>query len=842
MALSPVRSDDASFLRSSPGVSPDLDVFELADIGMFVTDSIGVVWRVNEAFAHMVELSSSEIIGESLFALADRQSTGALEALMVNACTSNQAVTKVVNWKNLRPGGTIVWLETSIRPVRDAHGDVIGYFGQTTDSTERRLAEDEVRRLESAQRIAHLGSFEQDPETGMLEVTDELIRLLGIESSSPLSLTQLMDVVHPDDRQLLGEAIGSCLQQHTPVDMVHRLELADGTVRWVHALAEWTEDPRSGRPSVLGTIFDITDREVAEQAVAAMLRELEDIQRLTRLGSFEQDPALDQIKLSNELRRLLGIESSGPITIERMIEAVHPEDQKRLRAAMAACVAYHSSFDVVHRLHLPDETLRWVHAHGEWVPAQPGGRDHVLGSVLDITERKIAEDTLVFEFSHDSLTGLTNRAAFLKQVDRALSASQSQAKQLAVLLLDVDDFKTVNDSLGHVVGDELLVDLSHRLAAVSRGKDAVARFGGDEFAVLIEADDVRNVAQLVAQRIAETLRSPFSLAEHEVKLSASIGIAVSDMVGDAGTLLRDADLAMYVAKQHGKGRYEIADAGMQVRALERLNTIADLHHGVAHGEFEVYYQAIVRTETTVIAGTEALVRWNHPERGLVLPETFIELAESSGLIIPIGREVRREACRQLASWRRAGLVDDDFYVSVNLSPRQLADGAIVENVARDLEDAGLPGSALVLEITESALMENYEAVLARLLELKTMGIRFALDDYGTGYSSLARLSELPIDIIKIDKSFIDNVRTNAETRILVKSVVDVAKALGMATVAEGVEEENQFETLQKLGFTFIQGFLFAQPEPAALAGEVIARLRDSKRGRAKRSRQLSTMG
>jgi EAL domain-containing protein (putative c-di-GMP-specific phosphodiesterase class I) len=188
------------------------------------------------------------------------------------------------------------------------------------------------------------------------------------------------------------------------------------------------------------------------------------------------------------------------------------------------------------------------------------------------------------------------------------------------------------------------------------------------------------------------------------------------------------------------------------------------------------------------------------------------------------------------------LVDDDFYVSVNLSPRQLADGAIVENVARDLEDAGLPGSALVLEITESALMENYEAVLARLLELKTMGIRFALDDYGTGYSSLARLSELPIDIIKIDKSFIDNVRTNAETRILVKSVVDVAKALGMATVAEGVEEENQFETLQKLGFTFIQGFLFAQPEPAALAGEVIARLRDSKRGRAKRSRQLSTMG
>ena len=226
----------------------------------------------------------------------------------------------------------------------------------------------------------------------------------------------------------------------------------------------------------------------------------------------------------------------------------------------------------------------------------------------------------------------------------------------------------------------------------------------------------------------------------------------------------------------------------------------------------------------------------------MLPVDFIELAESSGLILPIGREVRREACRQLATWRREGLVDDDFYVSVNLSPRQLADGAIVENVARDLKDAGLPGGALVLEITESALMENYDAVLARLLELKTMGLRLALDDYGTGYSSLARLSELPIDIIKIDKSFIDHVRTNAETRILVKSVVDVAKALDMATVAEGVEEESQFETLQKLGFTFIQGFLFAKPEPATLAGAAITRLRDSRRGRSKRSRQLSTMG
>ena len=402
----------------------------------------------------MLELSPAELVGTALSCLDPE--LGERLACVATVESTGDDARMPSSWSTRHADGSVLWLDVSIGAERDASGAVRGFLVQAVDATNRRMAEDDLRRLAAAQRIAHLGSFEQDPESGMLEPTEELTRLLGIESSGPISVAQLMDVVHPDDRERLGDAIGSCFAHHTPVDMVHRLSLADGTVRWVHALAEFSEDSRSGRPSVLGTIIDITDREVDEQAVATMLRELEDIQRLTRLGSFEQDPALDEIKLSNELRRMLNIESTDAITIDRMIEAVHPEDQKRLRSAMEVCVAYHSSFDVVHRLLLPDETLRWVHSQGQWVPAQPGGRDHVLGSVLDITERKIAEDTLVFEFSHDSLTGLTNRAAFLKQVDRALSASQSQAKQLAVLLMDIDDFKTVNDSLGHPAGDELL--------------------------------------------------------------------------------------------------------------------------------------------------------------------------------------------------------------------------------------------------------------------------------------------------------------------------------------------------------------------------------------------------
>ncbi len=335
---------------------------------------------------------------------------------------------------------------------------------------------------------------------------------------------------------------------------------------------------------------------------------------------------------------------------------------------------------------------------------------------------------------------LANRASFLEQTERALRAAQQQARQVAIVLVDIDDFKTINDGLGHARGDELLVDLSHRLVTATRAGDTVARFGGDDFAVLVTSGDPRHTAELLAQRIAEALRAPFVFAGQKAEVSASVGIAISDPVEDSGALLRDADLAMYLAKQRGKARYEIAEAGMQERALERLVTIADLHHAVEHDEFEVYYQVIVHAQTSALAGAEALVRWNHPTRGLVFPGSFIEVAESSGQIVSIGRWVRHEACRQLSAWRTGGLVDDDFYISVNLAPRQLEDATILDNVARDLDDAGLPAHALVLEVTESTLMADFDAALARLQALKATGVRIALDDYGTGYSSLARLS------------------------------------------------------------------------------------------------------
>ncbi len=675
----------------------DADIFELAELAMCIVDTTGTIRRVNPAFCRTLGASAGALINEVLSSLTDPPYDALIEGAVAQDAAKKVELSNVVRARSTRADGTNVYVDWTMRPVLDSLG-AANVLVQGVDVTALVSSEQEVRRLEMAQRVARLGSFEQDPDTGVLRATAELNRLLGIESRGPLSVEQLMTVVHPDDRAVLGAAIQACVVDHEPVDLVHRLMLPDGTLRWVHALAEWTETPHSEKRTVLGTI-------------------------------------------------------------------------------------------------------------------------------MDITERKVAEDTLLFEYAHDSLTGLKNRASFLKDVELALEKSQHQAKHLAVLLLDVDDFKIVNDSLGHGAGDELLIDLSHRLEAIARTSDTIARFGGDEFAILIESGDVRNVAQRVAQRIAEALRVPFIVADHDIEISASVGISVSDLVGNAGELLRDADLAMYVAKQRGRGLYELADAGMHEGALARLNLVSEMRHGVEHGEFEVYYQAIVNTHDASIAGTEALVRWSHPRRGLLPPGAFLALAETSGLIVPIGRSVRREACRQLAAWRRAGLVDDEFYMSVNLSPRQLAEPELVDYVASDLESANLPPRVLVLEITESALVGEFDAVNARLVELKATGLHIALDDYGTGYSSLARLSALPIDIIKIDKSFIDQICTSTEARVLVKSVVDVARALGQTTIAEGVEYDDQLQVLRELGATFIQGFLFAKPLPSKLTEHGLARLR-----------------
>src|ERR1019366_4003568 len=418
---------------------------------------------------------------------------------------------------------------------------------------------------------------------------------------------------------------------------------------------------------------------------------------------------------------------------------------------------------------------------------------------------------------------LVNRALFLDRVNYVLH--QRHAAPVAAVFLDLDDFKTVNDSLGHPVGDQLLIAVAQRLASVARVGDTVARFGGDEFALLLESGPMPQTAEDIARRIEVVLRSPVLLGDIEVTVRASIGIAIGRPLDDtSATLLRDADLAMYQAKRNGKDRFEIFRPEMQDEALKRLAITTDLRHALDNGELEVFYQPIVNAHDTTPVGAEALVRWHHPRRGLVNPIDFVDVAESTGLIVPLGDWPLTQAGRQARAWGQASVVDDAFYISVNLSARQLAEPSLVENVARALRDSGLPPDALVLEITESTLMLNLDAGFDRLQALKALGLRLALDDYGTGYSSLNRLRTLPVDIVKIDKSFIDQLTSNREGTALVQSVIDVTRALGLSTIAEGVERQDQYAKLDEMKCNHIQGYLFAKPMPPADAARLLQRL------------------
>ncbi|MEA3055596.1 MAG: hypothetical protein QOD30_1028, partial [Actinomycetota bacterium] len=460
----------------------------------------------------------------------------------------------------------------------------------------------------------------------------------------------------------------------------------------------------------------------------------------------------------------------------------------------------------------PDGTCRDV----DVVVADLRGDPRVDGLVLtmrDISERKVLDAELRHQALHDTLTGLPNKSLFDDRVGHALGRADRDRTEVAVLFLDLDNFKLVNDSLGHPAGDELLVAVAARLVSVLKSGDTVARFGGDEFVVLLEDVDA-DAAELVSERLQESLREPFTFGVEEVPLHASIGIAVGRARDcTPSQLLRDADLAMYVAKRNGRGRSERFAPEMHEKAMRRLEVASELPAAILDGQLVLFYQPIVDVATGQTLGAEALVRWNHPHRGLVMPDEFIPIAESTGAVVSLGAWVLEEACRQTGTWRRAGLVDDSFYVSVNLAARHFKDRSVIDDIVHALTDAGLPAAALLVEVTESGLMDDLDPG-AVLHELRGLGIRLAIDDFGTGYSSLGRLSELPVDVVKIDKSFIDRLLNDTDGETMVRAVVALSHELGMKAIAEGIEDEMQAAALTRLGCTTAQGYFFARPMPS----------------------------
>jgi diguanylate cyclase (GGDEF)-like protein/PAS domain S-box-containing protein len=434
----------------------------------------------------------------------------------------------------------------------------------------------------------------------------------------------------------------------------------------------------------------------------------------------------------------------------------------------------------------------------------------IVVTARDVTDRRKLEAELAHQAFHDSLTGLANRALFTDRVTHALERGIRRQNLFAVLFIDLDDFKTVNDSLGHAAGDELLVEIARRLERCLRPEDTCARLGGDEFAVLVESIGSPGDAVSVARRILDALAEPSRVLGSEISAQASVGIAHGSGTESASEILRSADLAMYRAKADGKSRFAVYEPSMHERVLTRLALKAELERSAVEEAFELHYQPIVALQTGAIAGVEALVRWRHPERGLVLPDEFVPLAEETGFVLPLGRFVLATACREVGRLRRLG---HDLGVSVNISAKQLASATLPSEVTAALRAGALEPKSLTLEITESVLLDS-QAVIARLADLKRLGVRIAIDDFGTGYSSLNYLRRFPVDTLKIAKPFVDGIGSSIEQERLVSAILRLGSTLGHDTVAEGIEEESQRDRLRTLNCRYGQGFFFSPPLPA----------------------------
>jgi diguanylate cyclase (GGDEF)-like protein/PAS domain S-box-containing protein len=619
-------------------------------------------------------------------------------------------------------------------------------------------------------------------------VTPSIERLLGYTPEELVGRGAL-DLLHPDDRGAAAEQLQRAPDEPEagrPVQV--RVRHRDGSWRIFEGIGRNLLDD----PAVQGIIVnsrDITRRRANEEELerlAAFPRESPNpILRLDRAGAVTYaNPAA--------LRLVAELDLDGP-------EALHPRAD-----VLAACVAGGEGCAPA-EVELGGRTLRWsCHSHAAQAAV------HLFGE--EVTASKEAEARLLHQALHDPLTGLPNRHLFMERLGALLTrAHRPENRAFAVLYIDLDRFKVVNDSLGHHAGDQLLVAVADRLTESLRATDTVARFGGDEFAVLLVDLDSPENAMHVAERITSVLAAPVNLGGYEVFTSASIGIALSSTGHDRPEyLLRNADVAMYRAKGAGANRYEVFDRGMHAQALSRLQMETDLRRAVARDEFRLRFQPIIALSTGSVSGFEALLRWQHPERGLMPPGEFVPLAEETGVIIPLGEWVLREACAHLARWR-ADFPGLRLVISVNISARQFVQRDLVARVGRAVEDAGLLPRHLKLEITESAVLDRAGDTGAMLQTLKEMGVQVHMDDFGTGYSSLSTLHHLPVDGLKVDQSFVARMEDDPATCQLVRTITAMARGLELAVIAEGVETPHQLREVREMGCDYAQGYLIARP-------------------------------
>ena len=731
-----------------------------------------------------------------------------------------------VTYRGLRKDGHTIWLESTIRAVPDPDtGLVRELLSVTRDITARKQAEEALRAAERRYRtlVEQLPAivYIEDANTGRLRyISPQIASLLGYTPEEWMAEPGRWRAhLHPEDRERVIQAVKHFFRARRAevCELEYRMYTRLGREVWVHDTRRMVRDEEGTPLYVQGIALDVTERRRAVEALRLSERRFRSlVQNSSDLVIvLSPDAAIQYV--SPSVGRLLGYRPEELLGTTAYAW-LHPDDVPTAR------VMFHR------RLTLPNAPLipmvyRVRHRHGEWrymemlstnLVDEPSVRGIVV-NMRDVTEREALQQELARLAFADALTGLPNRTVFLDRLKRALA--RARPNRLAVLFLDLDGFKVVNDSLGHATGDALLRAVAQRLTACVPARDLVARFGGDEFALLVHRVSTAEQALHKAERIIAALRRPFLVDGREFFVSASIGVTVNRTPhASAEELLREADIAFYQAKTSGKARAVLFEPSMIEQARKRLELETDLRHALERGELELHYQPEVDLATGRVTAVEALVRWPHPRHGLLRPDAFVPLAEECGLILPLGIHVLRAACRQARAWMET--LAEAPVVSVNLSARELTHPTLVADVRAILAETGLDPALLRLEITETAAMQDVETTTATLAALQRLGVRIAVDDFGTGYSSLSYLRRLPVNTLKVDRSFVAATDHDPQAVTILQAITALAQALGLEVVAEGVETETQCERVRAADCTSAQGYYFAQP----LTAEAMTRL------------------
>jgi len=782
---------------------------------VFYKDSEGRYLGCNAAFEDYAGEPRSKIIGKTVFEISTREIADrsfSADRALLQSPGSQVYETDVVHGKSGEKREVLFNKATFYDP----SGAVGGIVGVLVDITERKELEantrDSAERLRAVIQASPLAIIARDNDKviGMWNPAAE--RMFGWAEAEVLNTTTSVVPEHLKEaaesmrlRAMAGESI--IIEETQRMGRDGRLIDVTMTVAPIY-------DAEGLVSGTMVTIADISRRKEAEAALRESEAHLRLAMEAAEMGMWYWECETDRFTYSEGLGLLFGQTADAPMVDYRVLQnALHPDDRDLFAATVRHAVRQGSDFQVDYRVVWPDGTVHWIANRAQvHRDAKSGRAIRIVGVGMDLTDRKIAEQRIAHMAHHDALTGLPNRVLLRDRIQQAIAQAHRNQLQLAVLFIDLDHFKNINDSLGHQVGDRLLQAVASRILACVREGDTVSRVGGDEFVIVIPAIESSGDASSVAGKILEVLGDVFHLHGNDLHVAASIGISLypSDG-GDAETLMRNADTAMYHAKDSGRANFQYFTQHMNVAAQQRLTLENALRRGLEGGEFELYYQPLHDLRDRSITGVEALIRWNRPGGELVSPGEFIAVAEESGLIVPMGEWVMREALRQARIWQGEGRA---LRMAVNVSANQLARSSFVERLRRLIQETGVDPALVELEVTEGVIVEGAGDAREAIDQIAALGVGIAIDDFGTGYSGLAYLKRLPIDTVKIDQSFVRDLTIDPDDAAIVTAIVAMARSLGVDVIAEGVETEEQVAELLRLGCFRAQGYLLSRPMPA----------------------------